>query len=142
MGILKAIGEAAVALSLTASLLSGCGTSGKIKTLRESEVSAGLRLPKRESSLREYDLSRPHCDTLRVDDGEGGQFFLMKAIRDVYGEMAANDVLDAAFVTASFMNVAERHGKVGLEFQVVVPQTLQESRWRFDSARPTKHQRQ
>ena len=69
MGVLKTIGEAAAALSLTSVLLSGCGTSGKIRELRESEVSAGLRLPKRESSLREYDLTRPHRDTLRVDDG-------------------------------------------------------------------------
>ena len=131
MGVLKTIGEAAAALSLTSVLLSGCGTSGKIRELRESEVSAGLRLPKRESSLREYDLTRPHRDTLRVDDGEGGQFFLMKAVRDVDGEMVASDELDAAYVTATFRNVAERHGKVDLEFQVVVPQALQESRWQI-----------
>ena len=131
MGVLKTIGEAAAALSLTSVLLSGCGTSGKIRELRESEVSAGLRLPKRESSLREYDLTRPHRDTLRVDDGEGGQLFLMKAVRNVDGEMVASDVLDAAFVTATFRNVAERHGKVDLEFQVVVPQALQESRWQI-----------
>lgn len=131
MGVLKAIGEAAAALSLTAALISGCGTAGKIRELREGEVSAGLRLPERESSLREYDLTRPHRDTLRVDDGEGGQFFLMKAVRDIDGEMVASDVLDAAFVTATFRNVAERHGKVDLEFQVVVPQALQESRWQI-----------
>ena len=131
MGILKTIGEAAAALSLTAALLYGCGTAGKIRELREGEVSAGLRLPERESSLREYDLTRPHRDTLRVDDGEGGQFFLMKAVRDVDGEMVASDELDAAYVTATFRNVAERHGKVDLEFQVVVPQALQESRWQI-----------
>lgn len=118
-------------MSLTAALISGCGTAGKIRALREGEVSAGLRLPERVSSLREYDLTRPHRDTLRVDDGEGGQFFLMKAVRDVDGEMVASDVLDAAFVTATFRNVAERHGKVDLEFQVVVPQALQESRWQI-----------
>lgn len=131
MGVLKTIGEAAAALSLTAALISGCGTAGKIRELRESEVSAGLRLPKRESSLREYELTRPHRDTLRVDDDKGGQFFLMKAVRDIDGEMVASDVLDAAFVTATFRNVAERHGKVDLEFQVVVPQALQESRWQI-----------
>ena len=85
MGVLKTIREAAAALFLTAALLSGCGTAGKIRDLREGEVSAGLRLPERESSLREYDLTRPHRDTLRVDDGEGGQFFLMKAVRDIDG---------------------------------------------------------
>ena len=34
-------------------------------------------------------------------------------------------------VTARFRNVAERHGKIDLEFQVVVPPEMQDSRWQL-----------
>ena len=34
-------------------------------------------------------------------------------------------------LTARFRNVAERHGKVDLEFQIVVPQALMDSRWQL-----------
>ena len=55
----------------------------------------------------------------------------MKAIKDENGEMVAHDVLDAAVVTARFRNVAERHGKVDIEFQVIVPQSMQDSKWQL-----------
>ena len=55
----------------------------------------------------------------------------MKAIKDENGEMVAHDVLDAAVVTARFRNVAERHGKVVIEFQVIVPQSMQDSKWQL-----------
>ena len=43
--------------------------------------------------------------------------------------MVANETLQAARVTARFRNVAERHGRVDLEFQVIVPAAMQDSRW-------------
>ena len=55
----------------------------------------------------------------------------MKAVRDEDGEMVAADVLDAAVVTARFRNVAERHGKIDLEFQIIVPQSMQDSKWQL-----------
>ena len=54
----------------------------------------------------------------------------MNAVRDESsGEMVASETLQAARVTARFRNLAERHGRVDLEFQVIVPAALQDSRW-------------
>ena len=55
----------------------------------------------------------------------------MKAIKNEDGEMVAHDVLDAAVVTARFRNVAERNGRVDIEFQVIVPQSMQDSKWQL-----------
>ena len=55
----------------------------------------------------------------------------MRAVRDDNGEMVANERLDAAVVTARFRNVAERHGKVDIEFQVVVPEAMQDGKWQL-----------
>ena len=59
----------------------------------------------------------------------------MKAIRDEEtGEMVANEVIDAAIVSARFRNVAERHGKVAIQFDITVPHSMMDSKWqlRFD----------
>ena len=43
-----------------------CSTPGKVRTLRESEAAASLRLPKEPSSLPEYMPVQPRRDTLKV----------------------------------------------------------------------------
>lgn len=129
MGILNSIKHSSMILGMTAVLATGCGTPQRVRDLRQREVSASLRLPERQTSVPEYDLVKTHRDTLKVADDNGNELFIMKAIKDVDGEMVASDVIDAAFVTARFRNVAERHGKVDLEFQIVVPQALMDSRW-------------
>ena len=108
-----------------------CSTPGKVRTLRESEAAASLRLPKEPSSLPEYMPVQPRRDTLKVRDDDGRELLIMKAVRDDNGEMVASDVIDAAYVTATFRNVAERHGKIDLEFQVVVPESMQDSKWQL-----------
>ena len=69
-------------------------------------------------------------DTFVVRDGDR-VILIMKAIKDEDGEMVAHDVLDAAVVTARFRNVAERNGRVDIEFQVIVPQSMQDSKWQL-----------
>ena len=64
-------------------------------------------------------------DTSVVEDDKGNTYHLMRAVRDEgTGEMVATEELQAAVVTARFRNVAERHGKVEIEFQVLVPKEL------------------
>ena len=71
-------------------------------------------------------------DTLRIKDDDGTELLLMKAIRDEEsGEMVATETLDAAKVTARFRNIAERHGKVDLAFQIIVPAAMQDSKWQL-----------
>ena len=135
MGVLKSI-EKALPLAGAAVLLAvsviGCGTQRRVRQLQAGNVSTAIRLPQEwESRLPEAATPRVHRDTLMVDDGNGGELFIMKAIKDEDGEMVANEVLDAAVVTARFRNVAERHGKVDLEFQIVVPESMMASQWQL-----------
>lgn len=131
MGVLKSIRNCFLATGLAVILAGGCGTPQRVRGLRQREVSASLRLPERQAATAEHSHGKPRRDTLKVTDDDGRELFIMKAIRDEGGEMVASDVLDAAFVTARFRNVAERHGRVDLEFQVVVPQALMDSRWQL-----------
>lgn len=112
--------------------LSGCGTGRKVRQIEEKQMSATLQLP-RESEFKpseEISINAPKRDTLKVTDMQGNEMIIMKAIRDdATGEMVAAEVLDAAVVTARFRNIAERNGKIDLEFQVIVPKEMQDSRW-------------
>ena len=135
MGVLtdmrkEGVRAAALMAVLLGAVLS-CSTPGKVRTLRESEAAASLRLPKEPSSLPEYMPVQARRDTLKVRDDDGRELLIMKAVRDDNGEMVASDVIDAAYVTATFRNVAERHGKIDLEFQVVVPESMQDSKWQL-----------
>ena len=108
-----------------------CGTSRKAGQLQEQQIAASLALPQHQgTSFREIDMPRLEQDTLVVHDFEGHEVMVMNAVRDESsGEMVASETLQAARVTARFRNVAERHGRVDLEFQVIVPAALQDSRW-------------
>ena len=122
---------ALAAAAVLAASIHGCGPSTKVRRLAQEAPAATLRLAKEETAAPEVKLSSPHRDTLKVEDIDGKEVFIMKAYRDEDGEMVANDVLDAAVVTARFRNVAERHGKVDLEFQVVVPESMQDGAWQL-----------
>lgn len=120
----------AVAVLMTA--LYACGPSRKVSNLKRDNTEATLQLPSEESMVPEFELSDLKSDTLLVRDDQGNDIILMKAIKDESsGEMVANEVLKAAYVTARFRNKAERHGKVDLEFQVVVPKEMQDTRWQL-----------
>ncbi|MCF0177143.1 MAG: hypothetical protein HUJ90_00840, partial [Bacteroidales bacterium] len=103
--------------------------------LQQEQIGAGLQLPEK-LQLPNYDSdtinTEPHRDTIMVvDDYTGKKLYLMNAVEDMDGEMVAHDELQAAYVTARFRNVAERNGKVGIEFQLVVPQSMQDSKWQI-----------
>lgn len=108
-----------------------CGGPTKLQTLQQNRTSASLVLPK-ESEVPELEYRQARRDTITVKDDSGNEVLIMKAIRDEEtGEMVANDVLEAAIVTARFRNIAERHGKVDLQFQVIVPADMQDSKWQL-----------
>lgn len=111
-----------------------CAQSVKLSEIRTQEMSARLSLPqKRESFLPRMHFSdSPHRDTMTVTGPDGSRMLIMRAVRDdESGEMVATEQLQAAYVTARFRNVAERHGKVDLEFLVIVPARMQDSRWQL-----------
>ena len=120
-----------LAVCLAACLAASCATSRKAEQLQEQQLTASLALPSHySSSFRELELPRIEQDSLVVHDFMGHEVIIMNAVRDEEsGEMVANETLQAARVTARFRNVAERHGRVDLEFQVIVPAAMQDSRW-------------
>lgn len=120
-------------LLLAVTLLSACGTRRKANDVYRRQLTASLQLPRQADYLPEFtDVKAPRRDTLRVTDLDGREMIIMKAVRDEQsGEMVAAEMLDAAMVTARFRNIAERHGKIDLEFQVLVPPDMQDSRWQL-----------
>ena len=121
----------APACLLAALLLASCGAARKADMLQQRQMSASLALPASYStSFQDVDLPRLEQDSLVVHDFMGREVIIMNAVRDEEsGEMVANETLQAARVTARFRNVAERHGRIDLEFQVIVPAAMQDSRW-------------
>jgi len=106
-----------------------CGGPTKLQNLEKNQLGATLVLPK-ESEVPELEYRKSKSDTIVVQDESGKDVLIMKAIRDdESGEMVATDVLEAAIVTARFRNIAERHGKIDLRFQVRVPAEMQDGVW-------------
>jgi len=118
----------AIALPL---LVAGCASGRKMKTLKSGTIRPSLSLTKEQDFIPDIrkDL-KAQRDTFVIKDGDK-EILIMKAIKNEDGEMVAHDVLDAAVVTARFRNVAERNGRVDIEFQVIVPQSMQDSKWQL-----------
>jgi len=120
-------------ISLLASLISGCGPGRKVTYLHDNRVQAALTLPSEVPGIDTFSVStiKAKRDTFKVRDLDGREILIMKAVKDEDGEMVAHDVIDAAVVTARFRNVAERHGKVDIQFNITVPQSMQDSKWQL-----------
>ena len=119
--------------ALTALLALGvsCSTQRKLAAIKSGNPAASLVLAN-DSYLPEVQQVRTMRDTLRIKDDDGRLMILMKAIKDEStGEMVASESLEAARVTARFRNIAERHGKVDLAFQIIVPAAMQDSKWQL-----------
>ncbi|MBR5835949.1 MAG: hypothetical protein IKY66_07270, partial [Bacteroidales bacterium] len=149
-----------VLLVVVCLLISGCGTSRKVERMQERQMRAeigmveempgragndGEKISPRTSFGRNANKGMPDRvgndgrspvgagddgrDTTVVMEAEGP--IIMNAVRDEDGNMVATDVLEAASVTARFRNVAERGGKVNIEFAVTVPQDMMDPQWQL-----------
>ena len=117
---------AAIALAVVA-----CGSQRKLAAIKSGDPAASLVLGK-DVYVPEVKQIQTMRDTLRIKDDDGRELMIMKAIRDdETGDMVATETLDAAMVTARFRNIAERHGKVDLAFQIIVPAAMQDSKWQL-----------
>ena len=145
-----------VLLMVVCLLISGCGTSRKVERMQERQMRAeigmveempdragndGEKISPRTSFGRNDNKGMPGQaghdgrgdnavrDTTLVTSDEGP--IIMNAVRDEDGNMVATDVIEAASVTARFRNVAERGGKVNIEFAVTVPQDMMDPQWQL-----------
>ncbi|MBP3258152.1 MAG: hypothetical protein J6M23_09235 [Bacteroidales bacterium] len=108
-----------------------CSGPSKLQRVQTEQMQASIGLVQ-ETEIKQLEMdeiTRP--DTLVVHDDDGREMIIMKAIKDENGEMVATDVINAAVVEARFRNVAERHGKVDIEFQIRVPKEMQDEQWQL-----------
>ena len=119
--------------ALTFVALEGCSTQQKLLHVRQAGLKASLAVsPRPDRSPYAIDTTTQGSDTLIVKNAEGKDIFIMKAIRDeATGEMVATDVLNAAVVSATFRNVAERDGRIVIDFRITVPAVMTDSRWQM-----------
>ena len=125
-----------VLLVVVCLLISGCGTSRKVERIQERQMRAEIGMV--EDVIAGQAGNDGRFPVGAGDDGrdttvvmEGGGPIIMNAVRDEDGNMVATDVLEAASVTARFRNVAERGGKVNIEFAVTVPQDMIDPQWQL-----------
>ena len=125
-----------VLLVVVCLLISGCGTSRKVERMQERQMRAEIGMVEDEIAGRAGNDGRSPIGA--GDDGrdttvvmEGGGPIIMNAVRDEDGNMVATDVIEAASITARFRNVAERGGKVNIEFAVTVPQDMMDPQWQL-----------
>ena len=119
------------AVLVTLICLTGCGSQGKLERLRRQSLGAQMVIAD-EKELPEIEIAaEPRRDTMVVEDPDGNQVLIMRAVKDENGEMVATDVLQAARVTARFRNVAERSGRVDLNFRIIVPEAMQDRDWQL-----------
>ena len=119
------------AVLLVVLLAAGCGSQGKLERLRRQSLAAQMVIAD-EKELPEIAMGgEPRRDTMVVEDPDGNQVLIMRAVKDENGEMVATDVIQAAKITARFRNVAERSGKVDLNFRIIVPEAMQDRDWQL-----------
>ena len=120
-----------IAVLLAVLLVAGCGSQGKLERLRRQSLSAQMVIAD-EKELPEIAMGgEPRRDTMVVEDPDGNEVLIMRAVKDENGEMVATDVIQAAKITARFRNVAERSGKVDLNFRIIVPEAMQDRDWQL-----------
>ena len=119
------------AVLLAVLLVAGCGSQGKLERLRRQSLAAQMVIAD-EKELPEIAMGgEPRRDTMVVEDPDGNAVLIMRAVKDENGEMVATDVIQAAKITARFRNVAERSGKVDLNFRIIVPEAMQDRDWQL-----------
>ena len=108
-----------------------CAPQRKLERIRHQSLGARTVLAD-DSGLPELAMGEePRRDTMKVEGPDGNEVLIMRAVKDENGEMVATDVLQAAKVTARFRNVAERNGRVDLNFRIIVPEAMQDRNWQL-----------
>ena len=113
--------------------LASCSTRKQLRALYDGQLDTVLfNMPKRNAAPNTISAKNIAQDTIIIKDAQGNEQFLMKAVQDEEtGEMVATEVLEAATVTARFQNIAERRGKVDLEYLVTIPENMLNNDWQF-----------
>ncbi len=118
---------------LTILLTLSCAVDKKLGGVRSGDLKAEVSIPSDEEyrKAKEELMREMVVDTVTSQASDGP--LIMNAIKDEEtGEMVATDVISASTVMARFRNVAERFGKVNIEFDITVPGQMLESAWKLE----------
>lgn len=117
-------------LIVSALLLCVCSPLRKLGEIRSGGAAVEISIPEDADVARENETDI--FKEVEVDTAAPLHPLIMRAIKDEQtGEMVATDVIKASKVTARFRHVAERFGKVYLEFDISVPAGMVDSRWQL-----------
>lgn len=120
------------AIAVLVLCMASCSSQRRLSVLTVDSSRAGLSLPEETAMLPMEELNETNeNDTIQVQDFDGRQVLIMKAIKDESGEMVATDVITPARVTARFRHVAERLGRVDIAFRITVPESIQYDDWQL-----------
>ncbi len=121
-------------IAAVACLAVSCASERKLSEIREGEMRPDLSIPSDMDFEKERErlVRQIRVDSLSEEKAADGPL-IMNAIKDEKtGEMVATDVIAESRVVARFRNVAERFGKVNLEFDISVPSAMLSSAWKLE----------
>jgi len=112
----------------------GCAGPSKIQTVQAEKMQATIGIPEYEIPGKEIAGQAGNDGEDKVEHREisltDGRV-LMHAEADENGEMVARDRIIPSVVVARFRNIAERGGKVNIEFEIRVPQGMMDELWQL-----------
>ncbi len=122
-----------VCVALTALLTVSCAADRTLGGIRSGEVRADVSIPSDEDYRRAKEEMMREAVVDTATTQTSGDPLIMNAIKDdETGEMIATDVIPPSTVMARFRNVAERFGKISIEFDITVPKEMLESAWKIE----------
>ena len=109
-----------------------CSTPSHIQTVQAEQMQATIGIPEYEIPQTEVqDTTATNEKDVTLKDDQGKTITLMKAEADENGEMVARDRIIPSVVVARFRNIAERGGKVNIEFEIRVPKDMMDDLWQL-----------
>ena len=121
------------ALVILASLACSCASERRLSGIRQGGLRPDLSIPSDADFEKERAdlMQRIRVDSVSSESQDGP--LIMNAIKDEEtGEMVATDIITESRVVARFRNVAERFGKVNIEFDITVPPGMLSSTWKLE----------
>ena len=110
-------------------LLVSCGQQKRYSDLDRLKPMADIQIADIVKTKEINTLQSSNAqDTIKIEM-DGREFLIMRAMKDIDGEMVAYEELEAAVVSARFRNVTERNGKVDISFNITVPPSMQDPGW-------------
>lgn len=135
--VLSNISRALIALTATAALFYGCSHS--LSRVQKSGSRAKVVIPARKGApelpaVSKTDTAEYNSGVITIAAADGTEQYFVPTVYDKQSKESVMTVNleDVIISVSNIRNVAERNGKVDLEFSVTLPNTMQDVQWRVD----------